>query len=355
MRPYDKNNWKKKIDPAFDKPVKTYIKFVREIERLPNDGQVTFKDESIELNIRNNNLLPDYENKFETEMLQFNKDVGLVTEQECDVLLDILPAIEEYNIFLIKLQKTGSRRTITRYFKLLYLRFVIQPNITPHLHSLMKFAENLPEEESKQYYARKINTFIKDMRKKHFFKFQKDFVLIFCSIFVRFTFNRIDQSNEENATKEEIEHFNKSIVISKVTGFINSTMSLISHQKDMPELLNNIEKGDDGSLFDAITTDKTLASSGSVKKRVDLALDSGDNKFLNKMGDKIAKQPLEKIALHGKTCAVLKFFWSNSIELHKLNNQELYDFLKSCGLHPPNYPEGFTKFMQRHIKLNKKN
>ena len=39
MRPYDKNNWKKKIDPAFDKPVKTYIKFVREIVRHSEDVQ----------------------------------------------------------------------------------------------------------------------------------------------------------------------------------------------------------------------------------------------------------------------------------------------------------------------------
>ncbi len=66
---YGENSWKEKIDPAFDKPVKTYIKYLREIERLPNEGEVTFKDESIELNIKNNNLLADYENEFEIEML----------------------------------------------------------------------------------------------------------------------------------------------------------------------------------------------------------------------------------------------------------------------------------------------
>jgi hypothetical protein len=38
MRFYDKNYWKKKTDPAFDKPVKTYLKYLCEIEQLPNDG-----------------------------------------------------------------------------------------------------------------------------------------------------------------------------------------------------------------------------------------------------------------------------------------------------------------------------
>ena len=69
MRFYDENSWKKKIDPAFDKPVKTYLKYLHEIEDLPNDGQVTFNDESIELLRKSTNLSADYENKFETEML----------------------------------------------------------------------------------------------------------------------------------------------------------------------------------------------------------------------------------------------------------------------------------------------
>lgn len=350
---YGENSWKKKIDPAFDKPVKTYIKFLREIECLPNEGEVTFKDESIESNIKNSNLLADYENEFETEMLQFNKNVGLVTEHESEVLVNTLSAIEKYNIFLSGLQKSGSRKTITRFFKVLYLRFVIQPKIAPHMHSLVKLAENLPEEESKKYYVNKIDVFISDLRTKHFFLFQKDFISVLYSIFIRLTFNKIDESNEESATKEDIEHFNKSIVISKVMGFINSTMSQISHQKEMHELFNKIEKGDDKLLFKAITTDETLISSKPIKNRIDQAIASGDIKFLNKLAKAKKKRPLKKIGQHSKAYAVLKFFWSNNIELHKLNYEELYHFLKSCGLNPPGYQAAFEKFMQRNIIIKK--
>ena len=69
MRFYDKNSWKKKIDPAFDKPIKTYLKYLHVVEHLPNDGQVTFQDEFIELISKNPNLSADYENEFEIEML----------------------------------------------------------------------------------------------------------------------------------------------------------------------------------------------------------------------------------------------------------------------------------------------
>ncbi len=340
MRFYDKNSWKKKIDPAFDKPIKTYLKYLREIEHLPNDGQVTFQDEFIELISKNPNLLADYNNEFKIEMLQFNKNIGLVTEHESELLLNTINTIDEYNRLLRGLQKEGSRITISQFPMLL--------KITSQMHSLIKLAEKLPEEESKQYYANKINVFIKDIRTKHFFQFQKDFESILLSIFIRVSFNGIDESNEKSAIKEDTEHLKNPIVINKLMGFLFSTISQISYQKDMRELLNNVEKGDDKSLFKAITIDKTLTSYEPVKNRIIQAQASGDKEFLNKLGKATAKSPLESFGQHGKTYAVLKLFWN--IELYKLNNQELYYFLKSCGLKPPAYQDAFDKFMQRHIK-----
>lgn len=78
MRFYDENSWKKKIDPAFDKPVKTYLKVLRKIERLPNDGQEIFNDEFSELIRKNIHLPVDYKTEFKSEILQFNKNAGLV-------------------------------------------------------------------------------------------------------------------------------------------------------------------------------------------------------------------------------------------------------------------------------------
>ncbi len=146
--------------PALDKPIKSYLKYLREIEDLPSDGQVTFQDEIIELINKNTNVSADYKNEFKIEMLQFNKDIGLVTEHEGELLLNTINTIDEYNRLLRRLQKDSSRITISR--------FPMLPKITSQMHSFIKLAEKLPEEESKQYYANKINEFIKDISTKHF-------------------------------------------------------------------------------------------------------------------------------------------------------------------------------------------
>lgn len=198
----------------------------------------------------------------------------------------------------------------------------------------------------------KINVFIKDISTKYLFHFQKDFVSILFSIFIRFASSEIDEIYKEGAEKKDIAHLIDPIMLNTGIGVIYSIISQISHQKDMPTLLNNIEKGDDKSLFKAITIDKTLLSSEPVKRRIPQAQVSGDKTFLNKLAKNIAKSPLESVGQHGKTYAVLNLYWKNNIELYKLNNHELYCFLESCGLTPPAYQYSFDKFMERHIKKN---
>ena len=344
---YDENSWKEIIDPAFDKPIKTYIKYICKIEEeLPNKGQVKFKDESIELIRKNDNLHPDYGNESGTEMLQFTEKIGLITNQEYKVFLNSLCAIDKYSKISDGIKKAGF---VTRFFEKLSFRFDMRDKITLQIHSLIELSETLPEEESRQYYANKINVFINDICTKHSFPPHEDIEFLPLSILIRIALNRIDEVGEESVTKEDIEHLKEStIAISKILGSIYSTISQLSHQKSMPELLKNIKKGDDKSLFKAVTVDKTLVSNESAGNRLAQAQAASDNKFLNKMGKSIAESPLESVAKYSKTSAVLEFFWY--MELNKLNNQELYYFLKFCGLKLPEFQETFDRFLLRHIK-----
>ena len=343
MRHSDKDSWKKKIDPAFDEPVKAYIKFLDQVEELPNEGEVTFNDESIELVRNNNNLKADYGTESGMEMVQFVEKVELLTEQEIKGVLDSIAAMDEYRQFSEGINNAG---VITRFFKRLYFRYVMRDEIESKMDSLLQLIEILPEEESRQYYANKVNAFINDICTKHSFQPQEGIELIPLCILIRVAFVKIDKISEESATKEEIEILSEStIVISKMLGSIKSVISQLSHQKDMCELLTDMEKGDDDSLFKAVTIDKTLLSSKSVDKRNVQADATGDYEFQNKLSRKYKKRPLKRVAQHGKSYAVLKFFWN--IELYKLNYNELHYFLKSCGLNPPDSPEAFTKFMQR--------
>lgn len=126
--------------------------------------------------------------------------------------------------------------------------------------------------------------------------------------------------------------------------------SQLANQMTLMELKANIAKGDGNSLFKAVTIDKSVLYLDEVRVRVLTAQLSGDSKFFTKLGKAIVDNPLKKIGQHGKTYAVLKMFWFHG--LYKLTNEELYDFLKSCGLIPPSYPYAFEKFFQRHIKIN---
>jgi hypothetical protein len=85
-----------------------------------------------------------------------------------------------------------------------------------------------------------------------------------------------------------------------------------------------------------------------VKKRIAHAQLSGDNVFFNKFGRAIAGNPLKSPAQHGKTYSVLNLFWP--MGLYKLTNEELYYFLESCALNPPDFPDAFQKFVRRHIR-----
>ena len=346
MRHFDKDSWKKKIDPAFDKPVRTYLKFLYQVQKLPNEGEITFNDESIELVRKNNNLKADYGTESGMEMFQFVKNVELLTEQEIKGLLNSIAAMDEYIKFSEGINNAGL---ITRFFKRLYFRYVMRDEIESKMDSLLQLIEILPEEESRQYYANKVNVFVNDICTRHSSPSQDEMELIPHCILIRIVLAKIDEVSEEKATKEEIKHVREStIVISKTLGFINSIMSQLSHQKDMRALLDNMEKGDDDSLLKAITIDKSLLSSEPVAKRVSQALAAGDDRFQRKLLNRHKKRPLKRVGQHGQMHAVLDFFWN--IELYKLNDEELYYFLEYCGLIPPSLPYAFPKCMGRYRK-----
>ncbi len=48
MRTYAKDNWKKKIDPAFDKVIRNYVTFISAPEKSPKEGTLNLPEGFIE-------------------------------------------------------------------------------------------------------------------------------------------------------------------------------------------------------------------------------------------------------------------------------------------------------------------
>jgi hypothetical protein len=258
--------------------------------------------------------------------------------------------LESLEVMLVFLEKIGilSKKDIN-----IFHAFLSSENVDDMIKICPEMIKTLPEDESRQYYIKKLDVFNKHPELKPTSqvvdKNTVDFYSIVISLFVRYFFAKSFEDKKETVNEEEeIKYFKKSDVMIPFLGVVLSSISQLAHQRTLVELKGNIIKGDDKSLFKAITIDKTLLYVEEVKNRITQAQLSGDSDFFNKLGKAIASNPLKRIGQHGKTYAVLNLFWL--MGLYKLTNEELYEFLKSCGLIPPDYPYAFQKFVRRHIR-----
>lgn len=315
-----KNAWKQKIDPAFDKVVKTYVGFLTEFEKNPREGQLNFPPELIE---------PI------TEKADW-QDVHKLDMESLDGMLALLETVG-----------FASKKDIS-----ILHAFYSSENADDILKICPEMIGALREEESRQFYTDKIEFYKNHPELKPDLdivdKNAWNFYSVFASLLIRYLFVRFYDDGKDIVVNEDIDLLKKSGAIMPVLGVILSSFSQLANQRTLAELKENIIKGDDKSIFKAVTIDKNFQYLDEVKKRIAQAQLSGDSVFLSKLGRAIASNPLKRIGQHGKTYAVLKTYWFTG--LYKLTNEELYDFLKSCGLLPPDYPDAFQKFVRRHIK-----
>jgi hypothetical protein len=319
MKTYSKDSWKQKIDPAFDKLVKTYIAFLTPFEKSPREGRLNFPAEYIEPIIETSDMQDAYKTDMESldGMFALLEKVGMASKND------------------IKIIHT----------------FYSSKNADDVLKICPEMISTLPEEESKQFYRDKLEFYKNHPELKPdseiLDKNTLDFYSFVMSLLIRYLFVKLYSDGKE-IINDEIDLFKKSGVIIPILDVILSSFSQLANQRTLAELKENVIKGDDKSLFKAITIDKNFLYLDEVKKRITQAQLSGDSDFFNKLGKAIASNPLKRIGQHGKTYAVLKLFWL--MGLYKLTNEELYEFLKSCGLIPPDYPDAFQKFVRRHIR-----
>ncbi len=309
--------WKQKIDPAFDKLIKTHVDFLTSFASSPREGLLNFPNDFIDPILK-----------------EFSSDASEADSESLDVMFSFL-------------EKAGLplKRVIRTFHS-----FYSAKNADEMLKYCPEMIESLPEPESRKFYEDKLEFYNKHPEQKPdseiLNKKNLDFYSVFLSLSIRYVFAKLsDDGNEINASDNLLK---KSGALVPILGMILSSFSQLVHQKTLEELKENIVKGDDKSLFKAVTIDKNILYLDVVKKRIGQAQLSGDSDFFGNLGRAIASNPLKRIGQHGKTYTVLKIYWL--MGLYKLTNEELYYFLKLCGLIPPEYPHAFQKFVKRHIR-----
>ncbi len=313
-------SWKSTIDPTFDEVVKTYVSLIRKQKEYVGDGHFGVKDE---YSVHLNGL--DHQNSY------------LNNENVANNTFEALSSIgmAEVSIFF---DLEGN----------------IKRNPELFLNSLRSMSKTFPK-ESRKYYHDKINAIqsgsfmisvdgLSEEDKKKVIKMNtNELSSLLCSLLCRYFFVRFQSTFKEDSIEFD-DFIKKPGALGFFLSLIYNLFAQLSHQRTISELL---AEGDDNSLLKAITTDKSLLYSDAVKDRFMKAHISGDFSFIKKVGTAISRKPLNKDAQHYETYLVLKLFWKAG--LSKLKRQDLYNFLVSCDLIPPNYPHGFERFLGTYI------
>lgn len=320
LKKLNHNNYrKKKIDPAFDKLIRVYVDSLEQLERNPMEGRLNFPPDFIEPIIQKSGWQGPYDSDLShgRDLLSFSVKAGILKKNDIASFFNVISLLdsEDHKALL---------KTCTALIKA------------------------LPEKESRQFYIDSLKPYKDTSDLKSVVGSSFDFYSIIISLISRYFFVKLF-AEEKSVIDEQVEYFKRSNAVLSFLNVILSMFSQLANQMTLMELKENIVKGDDQSLFKAVTIDKSVLYLEEVRARVQTAQLTGDSKFFTKLGKAIADNPLKRIGQHGKTYAVLKMFWFHG--LYKLTNEELYDFLKSCGLIPPAYPYAFEKFLQRHMKF----
>lgn len=311
---------KSKIDPCFDEVVKPYISLIREHKELLGDGHFGIKDEYCE-----------YINGLNQHGFYLNSELQKGNVPEC-------------------LNSFG----ITELAVFNDLEGNIRQNPEEFLNSMISLTQGFPE-ESKEFYIKKFNSLrdgsfiipvdgLSEKDKKKVIKINTDELsALLCSLLCRYLFLWLEKVLKKEATEDD-DFFKNPAILGFFLSSLYTLLAQISHQRTIPELL---AAGDDNSLLKAITIDKSLIYSEAVKERFMKAHISGDAAFIVKVGKAVSNKPLNKEAQHYETYLILKMLWKAGLSM--LKREDLYNFLCSCDLIPPNYPDGFDRFLRRYI------
>jgi hypothetical protein len=323
MQTKETSSWKEKIDPAFDELIKVHLDFMVISHINVNTGYLCLDDDS--LNFLKQKGYPSFHKKIKFDY--------------------------EYNKKLTKdIIKLGASNDI-EYM----LKFFTAKKFEQKKSYLFKMINALQNKESKEYYRTFFSFFETEEKLKSYLnrRPETDLKRCLCDVGMNILTLMIqvmvkgywDTENDESIKRKRLDRLN---LIKIGLSDVFNTISSITHKKSLDELLEEAEKGNDESLFKAIQIDKTLFDLDWLRKRIRKAFYVGDSSFFKKLGAAIEKTPLENDIEYTKLNSVLISLWG--LGLCKLNNQELWELLKSCGVIVQDDPESFRKHVKRLIE-----
>ena len=340
MRFYDKNSWKKKIDPAFDDLIKVYLDYIKRTHICSIDKRkryLSLDDESLKVLERRGYppLLRELKPNPRNLKKLMNYTIGVGASPDSMLILECFKNIDK---LLNKKKKKKSKGVSKNKYS-----DALESNI-------MSMINGLPREDSRNYYKKRLLVDLSPKKTKAFFegKTQKELIKdlvdigidVTCLMFQTGFTGYLDLPNGNCNGKK----FIKSNVVNLAMQQTYNSISIMTYKKSLSELLEEAQKNDE-SLYNAIHLDKTLFDKGWVRKRIKRAFYSGDSIFFKELARAIKKPPIDAKLMYGELVIILSSLWL--LGLYRLDNSELMELLKTNGVPIQEDIDTFRKYIDR--------
>jgi len=338
MRHFNKDSWKKKIDPAFDDLIKVYLDNIERTHVCSIDKRKRY------LSLDEESLKALESEEYPPLLKEINPNLTSLNELMDDVLTSgpcpNSKIVSDSLKYILTLLDNNENKKIKRSTKNKYAKALIS--------NIISMIKGLPREDSRNHYIKSIGINIppegatpsvKGKAQNKLILSNEMLVDILCLIYQTGFSGYSDSQSESYNDKISIDLNHIHIVMQQ----IYYDLSVITYKKALRKLIKEARNNDE-SLYKAIHLDKTLFDEDWVRKRIRKAFYSGESAFFIELGNAIIKPPIplkevdiklneidEVLTMeYGKLTLILCKLWP--FGLYRLQIRELAGLLESCGL-----------------------
>lgn len=311
---YKKSSWKDKLDPAFDKIIKTYLQFIDLVNLPSNTGWIIPEDA--------------YYKKWELKGMQgwvdrYEKNISKTSEM-------VRKFKTQKNI--PKKEKDNRRKSFQRN---LFKQIAILPQNSQEYYK--KAFEPFYSDNSNDDFK---NMPIEELKERVADFFADQFLLI---VHIRM----VEIENEvESLSKQALQKkYSRPSIMIDIMLALFDTVSLLVFEQSLYSLIKDAKNGDEESFFKLLRIDRSIIECEWAKKMIRKAQFRADERFFKEMAKAITKSPLENDKEYSLAIIVLLLFWR--LGMRKLENEEQIELLEECGIRVQENPETFRTFAYR--------
>lgn len=321
--PDEEPSWKKKIDPALDKIIKTYIQFLDQTDLPANSGWIMLTDESY---------------KIWTE-----KGMEGWAERYEEYLKERSKMIIKFKV-PHNMPEKEKIKTKRKFKKDLHEQIKLLPQDSQIYYERV-FEPFYSESPAHSDYFKKLS--VSDLKERMTDFFADRFLL---QLHVQMI--KIEEEVKTMPKEAFVKKYFRLPVIKDIILSLNDSISILVFGRSLYVLLEEAKDMNKDSFFNLLQIDRSVVECEWAKKMIREAQLTANEVFFQDMAKAITTSPLENDKEYSQAIIVLLLFWR--LGLSKLTNDERIELLEGCGIKLQPGQESFRRFVNRLISADLK-